>query len=42
MSDQVWKVGETIAEVYRALRNTREGRYSCILVGFTTEFIKCP
>ena len=35
-------MGETIAEVYRALRDTREGGYGCILVGFTAEFVEFP
>ena len=41
MSDQVWQAGETIAKVYRALRDTPDGGYSCVSVGFTAEFIGC-
>ena len=42
MSNQVGQTGETIAEIYRALRDTQKGGYSCILVGFTDEFFWCP
>ena len=34
-------IREIVAEVYRALRSTREGWYSCLSVGTTTKFIKC-
>ena len=34
-------MGKAIAEVYRALQDTREGGYSCISLGTTTEFIEC-
>ena len=42
MSGQVRQAGEAIAEVYHALRDTREGRHSCVLIGATTELIRCP
>ena len=42
MSDQVLQVGETIVEVYRALRDTQEGGYGCISVGFTAKLVGCP
>ena len=42
MSDLIQEAGETIAEVYRALRDTGDGGYGCILVGFTTKFVVCP
>ena len=42
MSDQIRQVKEASVEVYGALRGTREGGHSCISVGATTEFIKCP
>ena len=32
-------MGETLTEVYRALRDTREDGYGCISVGFTVEFV---
>ena len=41
MSGQVRQAREAIAEVYRALRDTREGRHSCVSVGITAEFIMC-
>ena len=41
MSDQVQQIGETLAEVYRALRDTREGGYGCISTGSTAELIGC-
>ena len=33
-------MGKAVAKVYRALRSTRDGRYSFLLVGFTAEFIE--
>ena len=30
---------KVVTEVYRALRGTQEGKYSCLLVGVTSEFI---
>ena len=36
------KRGKLAFEVYWALRGTREGEHSCILVSATTEFIRCP
>ena len=42
MSDLVQQAGETIVEVYRALRDTREGGYGYISVGVTTKFVECP
>ena len=41
MSDQVWQAGKVIVEIYWPFRGTREGRYSCLPVGTTSEFIKC-
>ena len=41
MSGQVRKAGKAIAEVYRALRDSQEGGYSCVSVGFTTKLIGC-
>ena len=35
-------MGETIAEVYRALRDTQEGGYGCISVCFTAKLVGCP
>ena len=35
-------MGEAIAEIHRALRDTREGGHSCVLIGITTEFMGCP
>ena len=34
-------MGKAVAEVYRALRGTQEGRYNCLSIGITTEFIGC-
>ena len=34
-------IREIIAEVYRALRSTREGWYSYLSIGTTTKFIEC-
>ena len=42
MSDQVRQIGETVAEAYRALRDTRDGGYGFISVGFTDELVGCP
>ena len=42
MSGQVRQAGEAVAEVYRALRDTREGGHSCISVDPTAELIRCP
>ena len=41
MSGQVRQVRKSIVEAYWALRGTQEGRYGCIAVGFTVEFIEC-
>ena len=41
MNSQVRQAGKAIAEVYQALRDTREGGYSCVSVGFTAKFIGC-
>ena len=41
MGGQVRQVGEVVIEVYRALRDTQEGGHSCVLVGITSELIKC-
>ena len=41
MSSQIWQVRKAIAEVYWALRGTREGRYDCIPVGVTAKLIEC-
>ena len=41
MSGQVRQVGKAIAEVYWVFRGTREGRYSCMPVGFIAKFIEC-
>ena len=41
MSDQVRQVRKAIVDVYRALRGTREGRYSFLLVGITAKPIGC-
>ena len=38
---QVRQEGKAIVEIYRALRGTREGRYSCLSVGVTTKPIGC-
>ena len=42
MSDQVRQARRAVAEVYQALRDTREGGYSHVLVGFATKVIRCP
>ena len=34
-------MGKAIAEVFRALRDTRDDGYSCISVDSTAEFIEC-
>ena len=34
-------MGKAIAEVYFALRGTREGRYGCLPVGSTAKLIGC-
>ena len=36
MSDQIWQVREASAEVYWALRDTREGGHSFISINVTT------
>ena len=41
MSGQVQQARETIAKVYRALQDTREGGHSCASVGITAKFIRC-
>ena len=41
-SVQIRQVREASTKVYRALRDTREGGYSCLPVGAATEFIRCP
>ena len=33
---------EAIAEVYWALRDTREGRHCSVMVGFTAQHVGCP
>ena len=33
---------EAIAEIHRALQDTREGGCYCVSVGITVEFIECP
>ena len=40
MSGQVRQARKTITEVYQALRDTREGGYSWVSIGFTTKFIR--
>ena len=42
MSGQILQAREASTEVYRALRDTRDGGYSCLSVGATTKFIRCP
>ena len=39
MSDQIRQAREASVEVYRALRDTREGEYSCVPVGITTSLL---
>ena len=39
MSGQVLQAGKAITEIYRALRGTREGRYSCLSVSITAKLI---
>ena len=41
MSGQVRQAGKAIAEIYRTLRGTLEGRYGCLPVGFTAKIIEC-
>ena len=41
MSGQVQQAREAIAEVYRALQDTREGGHSCVSIGITAESIRC-
>ena len=36
------KRGETIAEVYWAFRDTREGRHCRVPVGVTAQHVRCP
>ena len=38
---QVRQVRKAIVEVYRALRDTRGGGYSCASIGFTAKLIGC-
>ena len=42
MSGQVRQVREAIAEVYWALRDTREGRHYSVLIGFIAQHVRCP
>ena len=42
MSDQVRQAREAVAEVHRALRDTREGGHYNIPLGTTAELIRCP
>ena len=41
MSGQVRKARRAVAEVYWPLRDTREGGYSRVPVGFVTKVINC-
>ena len=42
MSGQVLQAREVIAEVYWALRDTREDRHCSVPVGFTAQHVRCP
>ena len=41
MSGQVRQEKKAIAEVYWAIRGTRDGGYGCIPVGLTAKLIEC-
>ena len=41
MSGQVWQARRAVVEVDRALRDTREGGYSRVPVGFSAKVIRC-
>ena len=42
MSGQVRQAREAIAEIYWALRDTREDRHCCVPVGVTAQHVRCP
>ena len=41
-SGQVRQAWEAIAEVHWTLRDTREGRHSCVPVSVTAQHVRCP
>ena len=41
MSGRVRQAEKSIIDVYQALRDTRDGGYNCVSVGFTPKFIGC-
>ena len=41
MSGQILQAREANAEVYWALRDTRDDGHNCLSIGITTEFIRC-